>query len=340
MSKLACIVPVAATFLLASAMSSPTTTTVPAPRPTPPDTSQLRQALAAALGGDFRIVRHELSPGTPERTGPFWLVFAQPTRSGDFALSYRYQYVDQARPERPLYTHVVHDSYIRVGERGCWRRRQARDICMGDTIILPFVIGPHYGHLFTVTYRGPDTGRLLSEDSRGLSPGVDSIANPAAPQLRLVGWGTSVQQHRRPGATMVHNATFEAGAPGRFNLALSPRIEGVPTSAVATSGGTPVIVVPRGQPVTVLLEREQVTGIDSINNFRSNSGNQYLTSHLLLQPGDRISFEFGRLVQNGRDPGGHVPRPAPVIARAPFALDVGRGFDAWVIDHLPPPARR
>lgn len=339
MSKLACIVPVAAIVLLGAAMSSPATTTASAPRPTPPDTSQLRQALAAAFGSEFRIVRHELSPGTPERTGPFWLVFVQPTRSGDFALSYRYQYVDQARPERPLYTHVVHDSYIRVGERGCWRRRQARDLCMGDTIILPFVIGPHHGHQFTVTYRGPDTGQLLGEDSRGPSPGVDSITNPAAPQLRLLGWGTSVQLHRRPGATLVHNATFEADRPGRFNLALGSRIQGVPTPAVAKSGGTPVIVVPRGQPVTVLLGGEQVTGIDSVNNFRSHTGNQYLTSHLLLQPGDRITLEYGRITRSGRDPAGDVPRPAPAIARAPFALDVGRGFDAWVVDHLPP-ARR
>lgn len=338
MSKLACIVPVAATFLLGAAMSSPTPT-ASAPTATPPDTSQLRQALAAAFGSEFRIVRHELSPGTPERTGPFWLVFVQPTRGGDFAFSYRYQYVDRARPERPLYTHVVHESYIRVGERGCWRRRQARDLCMGDTIILPFVIGPHHGHQFTLTYRGPDTGQLLSEDSRGLAPGTDSIANPVARHLRLVGFGTSVQQHRRPGATLVHSATFEANRPGRFNLALGQRIEGVPASPVATSGGTPVIVVPRGQPVTVLLGGEQVTGVDSVNNFRSHTGNQYLTSHLLLQPGDRVTLEYGRVTFNGRDPRGDIPRPAPAIARAPFALDPERGFDAWVIDHLPPAPR-
>lgn len=337
MSKLACIAPVAATLLLGAAMPSPTAAG-PAPRPTPPDTAQLRRALEAAFGSEFRIVRHEMSDGTPERSGPFWLVHAQPTRSGDFALSYRYPYVDRARPERPLYTHVVHDSYVRVGERGCWRRRQARDICMGDTIILPFVIGPHHGHRFTVTYRGPDTGRLLSEDSRGVSDGADSVANPAAPHLRLLGWSTSVMLHRIPGATLVDHATFEAGAPGRFNLALRWRSPGTPSPAIsAAGGGTPVIVVPRGQPVTVLLGGEQVTGVDSVGNFRSHTGNQYLTTHLLLQPGDRVTLDYGSLTVRGSDPRPPMTgRPAPAIGRLPFALDPEERFNAWVVDHLPP----
>src|SRR5687767_5477610 len=73
-----------------------------------PDTAQLRQGLAAALGSDFEIVRSELHSGLYERGGIFWLAHVRPRRSGDYSLRYVHAYIDRVRPGDPLYTHVEH----------------------------------------------------------------------------------------------------------------------------------------------------------------------------------------------------------------------------------------
>jgi hypothetical protein len=290
------------------------------------------------LGADFRIVRHELSYGTPERGGTFWLVHARPTRSGDFQLQYRYGYVDHARPTAPLYTHVQHESYVRVGERGCWRRREGVDVCLGDTIILPFVVNDLRGHSFSLTFRGrrstpPPAGpEPLPPD---LSPAVASVANPADPQLRYLGSSTHVMLSRVLGGTAVYSAMFEARTPGRFNLGLSVRDSALPAARESALGSVPVIVVPRGQPVTVLLQNESVTSVDSIRPFSSHTGNQYLTTALLLQPGDRISLEYAHVTTRGRDPRVEPGKVAPSITRHPFALDPRERFNAWIAPYLP-----
>jgi hypothetical protein len=303
-----------------------------------PDTAQLRQSLAQALGENFRIVRHELSYGLRERGGTFWLVHATPTRSGDFHLRYRYDYFVRARPDDRHYTHVQHESYVRVGERGCWRRREHRDVCLGDTIILPFVLDDHRAHTFSLTFRGQYAGYgPLGPGAlpQGLRPATDSIANPAAAHLRFLGTTRFVMPHRVLGGTTVHSAEFEALAPGRFNLAVNVRHPGTSLEPGSPHGSVPVIVVPRGQPVTVLLANEQVTGVDSIRRFSSHSGNQYLTTHLLLQPGDRISLEYSRVSIRGRDPRPDSAHVAPSIARYPFDPKLGDRFNAWVARYLP-----
>lgn len=312
----------------------------PDPRPPSADTAQLRKDLALALGADFQIVRHEVSQGTRERGGPFWLVHVRPTRSGDWHLRYRYKYVDRVHPENPLYTDVQHDSYIRVGAPGCGRRRQAKEACLGDTLILPFVLNDFSGHTFSVEYRGPDTGQELGEyaEAGGFTPTDSSIANPAAPVLRFLGTRRSVMLHRIPGSTTVYSAAFEAVAPGRLNLAVQPRIPGVPLAAASALGSVPVLVVPRGQPVTTLLASEEVTGMDETHGFSSHSGNGYPTTLLLLQPGDRISLEFSQFTIRGRD----YPRTdegarevVPVITRLPFHVDNDDRFNAWIAPYLP-----
>lgn len=336
--------PLAAALLLCGAITAPPPASAGRPAaqfPTPPDTAQLRKSLARALGGDFQIVRHEVSEGTRERGGPFWLVHVRPTRSGDWHLRYRYKYVDRVHPENPLYTHVQHDSYVRVGAAGCGRRRQAKEGCVGDTIILPFVLGQFSGHTFTVEYRGPDTGQELGnwDDPRGFTAADSSIANPAAPVLRYLGMRRTVMLHRIPGSTTVYTAAFEAVAPGRLNLALQPRLPGAgPPRAVSWEGSVPVLVVPRGQPVTTLLPAEEVTGMDETRGFSSHSGNEYPTTLLLLQPGDRISLEFSRSTVRGHD----APRTeddvravVPIITRLPFRLDTDDRFNTWIAPWLP-----
>ncbi len=302
-----------------------------------PDTARLHRALAAALGDDFHIVHTELHSDLRERGGTFWLVHALPRRAGMFELRYRYDYRELTRPADPLYTHVEHTSYIRVGEQGCWRRRQAKDACLGDTVILPFVVSDT-GHAFTLTFRDAGGTGLSGEADAQAAPGADSVPNPLSAHLRFLGAG----RHHTPSraATGRGRTTFSAGfvamAPGRFNLSLSSR----PSAA----GSVPIVIVPRGQPVTVLLGREQITARHETQGFASHWGNQYMTSVLLLQPGDPISLEFmppgvaGTLlplsvsIDAADDPTGSI---APIITRFPFQVDPAHAFNAFVADHLP-----
>lgn len=300
-----------------------------------PDTARLRQALATALGEDFTITRTELSSGLRERGGTFWLVHARPRRSGDYELRYQYLYRDRVRPNDPLYTHVEHKSYVRVGERGCWRRREGKDVCLGDTIILPFVVDDYTGHVFTVGRRGSSAEGGAGEREPAppveLAPEVDSVANPLSAHLRYLGTSSYRRLRRNGGGSVVHSAEFQAVAPGSFNLALA--------GGTSAAGSMPIVIAPRGQPVTVLLARETVVGTDRVQGFSSHSGNEYLTAVLLLQPGDRISLEYHHYTFSAREefaPGRRVlDAPEPVITGLPFHLDPGVRFNAWIAAHLP-----
>lgn len=301
-----------------------------------PDTARLRQALATAFGDDFVIARTELGSGLTERGGTFWLVHARPRRSGDYELRYRYDYRDRVRPNGPLYTHVEHTSYIRVGERGCWRRQPGKEMCVGDTIILPFVFDEHTGHVFTVGRRASSAESGAGERAAPaveLAAAVDSVPNPLSAHLIYVGSSSYEMLKRSGGGSIVTSAQFQAVAPGRFNLSLDG----------SARGSIPVVIVPRGQPVTVLLADETVEGTDQLRGFSSHSGNQYLTTALILQPGDRITLQYAHheisrdqeLAANSAARRRTEAAP-PVITRLPFHLDVTERFNAWLAPHLPP----
>jgi hypothetical protein len=238
---------------------------------------------------------------------------------------------------------VQHESWIRVGERGCWRRREGKDVCLGDTIILPFVLDHHRGHTFTLGFQGAgDALPPRPPVGVGPRPAADSVPNPASPQLRYL--GTRREEHliRSGGANYEFHAAFVARRPGRFNLGLHLRTPGDSSAPSLFGGpGVPVLVVERGQPVTVLLRDEYVTGTDQVRHFSSNSGNQYLTTLLLLQPGDSIDLPFHsystrpRYTAAGVAPAKPLLTADPAIHRLPFHLDTGERFNAWLIDHLP-----
>lgn len=212
------------------------------------------------------------------------------------------------------------------------------DVCLGDVVILPFVASDT-GHAFRLTRRGPPMV-LPPPSAVQAQPGADTVPNPAAPHLRFISHQTATLPHRHAGAvTYDYYVDFVADAPGRLNLSVHTR-PGVPTSLVAASGSVPVVVVPRGEPVTVLLVNEQVRHYHETRPFASTSGNQYLTDVLLLQPGDRISLQYGGFTWRDTPSRPSPPRPrpleaAPVIARLPFAVDRARRFNAWIADHLP-----
>jgi hypothetical protein len=312
----------------------------PAPGVTP-DTARLRQALATAFGEEFEIVRTELSTGIAERGGTFWLVHARPRRSGDYELRYRYQYRDRVRPHDPLYTHVEHTSYVRVGASGCWRRREGKDVCLGDTIILPFVVDDYTGHTFTLGRRGSTAsggaGEREPPPPLEMAPEVDSVANPLSAHLRYLGTTSQEMLRRSGGGSVVYSAEFQAVAPGSFNLSLN--------GGASAAGSIPIVIVPRGQPVTVLLANETVVGTDQLQGFSSHTGNQYLTALLLLQPGDRISLEYRHHTFSARQEreqgsrAGRMEDVVPVITRLPFHLDTGERFNAWIAPHFPVSAR-
>lgn len=314
------------------------------------DTAQLRQALAAAFGEDMEIARTELSSGLRERGGTFWLVYARPRRSGNYQLRYRYEYRDAVHPENPLYTHVEHTSYIRVGEQGCWRRREGRDVCLGDTVILPFVVDDYTGHTFRVTRRPLPRGEAppSPEPRFGVdTTGSGAVPNPLSAHLRYLGSESHEILRRNGGGHVAYSATFEAVAPGRFNLAVTSRRASEDPAPVSAYGSVPVLIVPRGQPVTVLLENETVVGTNENDGFSSHTGNQYLTTALILQPGDRVTLPYGsrplsepgygRLVASMRMDAVPLGAPVPVIAGFPFHLDAEDRFNAWIADHLPRP---
>lgn len=302
----------------------------PSPAITHPDTARIRQGLAAALGSDFEIVRTELHAGLYTRAGTFWLAHVRPLRSGSYSLRYVHEYVDHARPDDPLYTHVEHTTGFTVGEAGCARRAERRTACLGDVIIIPVVTGDGRvvlgGHVFEASRRGdagawPPSSEPAMEDERAAT-----TPNPAAPHLRYRGARLDEMPHRALGATMTLSAVFEAGAPGALELSI---------------GGitVPVVVVERGTPVTVLLGHEQIRQYHEDAGFASHTGSEYGADVLLLQPGDRMDVEFLARTVHGHDFTAEerdaFRRTPPEIAVRPFRVDRARRFNAFIADHLP-----
>lgn len=304
-----------------------------APLPARPDTARMRQGLAAALGGDFEIVRGELHSGLHERGGIFWLAHVRPRRSGDFSLRYVHEYIDRVKPHDPLYTHVEHTTAFSVGEAGCARRAERRTACIGDVILIPVMAGdgrgPLGGHVFEASRRGDAGEGRPSVEPAWDDDGAATTANPAAPQLRYLGTRMAELPRRALGETLELSAVFEAGAPGALELSVG-------------SAAVPVVVVERGTPVTVLLEHERIREYHQEAGFASHTGSQYSVDVLLLQPGDRISLDFLTQTVRGRDFSEEEKeafrRARPRIAVRPFRLDRERRFNAFIADHLP--ARR
>ncbi|HEU4597595.1 MAG TPA: hypothetical protein VFS10_20880 [Pyrinomonadaceae bacterium] len=324
-------------------------------RPKARNTSELRRAFVEAFGEDFELVRDELARrSTWHGGGQFWLAHAKPKRSGHFKLKYKYRYVDRVRPKDPLYEFVEHEIPVRVSPRGCRRRVQDRnyaDVCLGDTIIVPVVLDDFTGHTFTLT------GRELQPPSEPLAESLkmevaaraegdkklhaEPVPNPAAEFLKYVGSSAYSSPHRAPGFTMSFYATFEALKPGAFNLSVGARVADDLPLGSGRGGGVPVIIVERGAPLTLLASGEYVNSYGG--GFSSGTGNGYLTTPLIMQPGDRITLQFhgysvrgfGRERGAEADPSAAVKKVAPVISMRPFYVNPEEGFNQLIVEHLP-----
>jgi hypothetical protein len=314
------------------------------------DANALRRAFAEACAGDFEIVKDEFRDRTAKQGGEgFWLVYFMPKHSGEFTIKYRYDY------NEPLYTYVEHEINLNVGERGCRRLSNNGTIvsaCLGDTIILPVVVNNFKGHTFSLTSREAqkDVSQEIQtawreSEEKGLS--AEPVNNPASEFMKYVGRQVHYMPHRSPGYTLEHTAMFEAVKPGKFNIALAPRMHGDTQTSLSASGSVPVVIVEKNAPVTLLLSRESVVGRDEKHGFESYSGNEYLTSVKILQVGDRLTLTY-----SGRNSRGEAVRDAddmqaqwlkevvPVIGLLPFSVDTEYNYDSWIVDYLNAPTQR
>ena len=126
------------------------------------------------------------------------------------------------------YRHMDIESRIVVADTGCQRTLRPdlrpQTFCVGDTLILPIVIGAHTNqHAFSRVsrfpqyYDSPFSGTIDTQE----------VENPTAAHLRYLGREAHVAMHRAGReASVSFVAFFEATGVGRFNLRLSPRITG------------------------------------------------------------------------------------------------------------------
>lgn len=308
------------------------------------EAARLRGALSAVLGDNFELVGDRLARRSNYHGGGlYWLAHLRAARPGGFHVKYKYRYKDHVRPEDPLYTFVERDTNISVGPRGCSRVPRGNYVCVGDTVILPVVVNDYTEHAFTLkaysytpAFERPDTSLRDAEDA---ATRREPVNNPAAEFLKYVGSRAYYSPHRTLGYTLTFHATFEAVRPGHFNLSLGVSAPANPASA--NPGSVPVRIVERGAPITILSSGENVRGYTE--RFSSNSGEEYRTTTLTLQPGDRITLEYFSYSRRGRTAGGEneetleasVKDYPPVITILPFDFDPGRDFNEWLAGFLP-----
>ncbi|HEY6804093.1 MAG TPA: hypothetical protein VI306_10975 [Pyrinomonadaceae bacterium] len=303
--------------------------------------SKLRSHLSTALGTRASIVKDELNqPNNSARAGEYWLVHVKPKSTGHFAVKYRYNYNDK------LYSHVERELRFRVGKTGCLRNPDGNGVyakfCLGDTIILPIALENFTEHEFSLKF----TDELVNDDSYADDRQPDKTlppANPASANLIYLGAYSATQLHRAGGYTLQRYAVFEARQPGRFTLALS----NLPLSQnlSASAGGYSIIVVDRETPITALLANENVEGFSKGFNgqeYSSSTGSNtnYLTNVIVIQTGDRFTFNYASEVHSAREEWNERAKKTfdkptlspPSIAKLPFSFDPTWEYNNWIKD--------
>ena len=290
---------------------------------------KLRPQLAATFSNNLTIVRDHLDVNSP--VGSYWLVHVRPKHKGTFVFKYRYKY------NQPLYSHVERKLNLRVAPKGCRRGPRGNGLyarfCLGDTIILPIAIERFTEHTFSLnvipwTEESDDTIVRTND----ISPQPD-IVNPVAAHLAFIDTKSHKSLRRNGGYTLEHHATFEGRSAGRFNIVLTQSDQRL-ASTQPLVGGTPLIVIEPDTPITAIAQ-EHVTGFRqgfAGREYESSSGSNtnYLTDIVILQSGDRYSFQYGSaLVSRGqelRELAGNtrLNKPvevAPVVHKVPFVFN-------------------
>ena len=329
-------------FALATAQTRRTTT---------PDSASLRASFLAAFENDFELVQDRLTSRSNEQGGGmYWLAYVKARQPGFFTLQYSFKRDDKH------YSHEDREIHVTVAPKGCRRGPPSSGVyprfCIGDTIIVPVLVSGGSGFEFKLTKQAPaadEDWKTFDEkypDFADRDLDKTPVANPSE-SLRYVGRRSHKMLHRRPGYTLQLFADFEAVKPGKFNLLVSSSAYRGPADKTP-AGSIPIIVVDRHTPLTLIAGREEVRGFTMGHNGQeyvsSTSGNSYMTSLIILQPGDRISFSYLSAIRSPQferegfaRPGGVDPAEAtvPVISVHPFALATQYDFGAWLVDYLP-----
>ena len=326
-------------------------------RPTPAqqtEAARLRGALQGAVGENFEVARDRLTRRSNWHGGQlYWLAHLLAKRPGGFYVRYKYRYKDHVRPHDPLYTFVEHQTFVNVGPKGCERRPRSNSVCVGDTFILPVLVNDYTEHVFTVesqpyTPAAPATAEALrGMDLAGLHR--EPVDNPAERFMKYLGSRAHYSPHRALGYTVTYEATFEAVAPGSFNLSLGLNTPGAgpPDPARLSLGNSvPVVVVGRGAPITVLSSKDDVHGYTERFSSRGG-GTNYLTTPVILQTGERLTLQYHTYSVRGRSARGEnkesieasVSLRLPSVSLSPFSVDPARDFNEWVAEFLPPSRR-
>ncbi len=313
------------------------------------EAERLRGALAAAAGEHFEVARDRLTRRSNWHSGGiYWLAHLRARRPGGFQMTYRYRYNDRVNPHNPLYTFVEHKTFVNVGPNGCARRPRSNSICVGDTFILPVVFNDYTEHTFQIEAQPYAPADAATEKSlRAREEGSlhrEPVHNPAGEFMRYVGRRAYYSPHRALGYTMTFHATFEAVKPGAFNLAVSMPMSAAGPKTLANTAGArsvPVVVVAPGTPITILSSGENVRGYTE--SFSSNSGNNYMTTPVILQVGERLTLQYLTYSHRGLSAGGEkkealeatVEQQTPAITLLPFSVDPERDFNEWLVEFLP-----
>ena len=302
------------------------------------EAERLRAALATAVGENFEVTRDKLTRRSNWHGGSvYWLAHLRAKRPGEYSLKYRYRYKDHVNPKDPLYTFVEHQTSVRVGPRGGPRQPRYTFVCVGDTVILPVLLNDFTEHTFSIVAQPHTPGDAATEkrwrETEAARLHREHVNNPAAEFMRYVGRSAHYSPHRVPGYTMTFHATFEAIKPGSFNLSVG-------------GNPVPVVVLAPGEPVTVIAARNDEHGYSE--RFSSNGGgNDYLTTPLILEVGERFTLEYLTYSIRGRSALGEneealeatVKDRPPSIKLLPFQVDPAQDFNEWLVESLPP-ARR
>lgn len=107
----------------------------------------------------------------------------------------------------------------------------------------------------------------------------------------------------------------------------------------------PVIIVARGTPITVPSAGENVR--DHGGGDAARAGNDYPTTPLFLQPGDRLTLGYLHLDGRGwlsgerrRAAEASVKDYTPNVTLLPFGVDPSLDYDGWLGYSFRPPRRR
>jgi hypothetical protein len=326
-------------------------TTAQTRRSTAADSASLRSSFLAAFGSDFELVKDELNTRSSESGGgTFWLAYVKARQPGYFTLQYSFKRDDKH------YSHEEREIHFTVAPKGCRRGSPSSGVysrfCMGDTIIVPVFVAGASSHQFKLTKQPPaadEDWRTFDEkypDSRDRDLDKTPVGNPSE-SLRYVGRRAHKSLHRSLGYTLQLEAEFEAVKPGKFNLLVTSSSRSTKPGETP-SGSRAIIVVDRDTPVTLIAGREQVRGFtmghDGREYVSSTSGNSYMTSLIVLQPGDRISVQYVSLRRSGNferrthsrlDNADPDEKTEPVISVHPFALETRYDFGGWLVNYLP-----